>query len=96
MKLVMVVYSGSRPQTVTRLLEAHDVRGWTEFAGAHGVGASGRRESTRAWPGDAAVFFSIVDAAHADELATALEAESVGLPAGERLHAAVMPVERFF
>jgi len=96
MKLVMVVYSGSRPQTVTRLLESHAVRGWTEFGGAHGAGISGRRESSRAWPGDAAVFFSIVEAAHADELATALEAESVGLPDGERLHAAVMPVERFF
>ena len=96
MKLVMVVYSGTRPQTVTRLLESHAVRGWTELGGAHGVGTSGRRESTRAWPGDAAVFFSIVDAARADELTTALEAESIALPAGERLHAAVLPVERFF
>jgi len=92
----MVVYSGSRPQTVTGLLESHGVRGWTEFTGAHGAGTSGRRESTRAWPGDAAVFFSIVDAARADELVTALEAESGTLSAGERLHAAVMPVERFF
>lgn len=96
MKLVMVVYSGSRPQTVTRLLEAHDVRGWTEFAGAHGVGASGRRESTRAWPGDAAVFFSIVAAARAEALADALAAEAGALPVGERLHAAVMPVDSFF
>ena len=96
MKLVMVVYSGNSPHTVTRLLEAHDVHGWTELGGAHGAGASGRREATRAWPGGAAVFFSIVDVTRADHLAEALAAEARTLPAGERLHAAVMPVERFF
>ena len=96
MKLVMVIYSGSRPDTVTALLEAHQAQGWTELHGAHGAGASGRREATRAWPGDAAVFFSIVDVARADHLVEALAAEARTLPAGERLHAAVMPVERFF
>ena len=96
MKLVMVVYSGSRPDTVTALLETHQARGWTELHGAHGAGASGRREANRAWPGDAAVFFSLVEAARADELAAALAGQARALPAGERLHAAVMPVERFF
>ena len=96
MKLVMIVYSGSRPKTVTALLEAHDVRGWTELPRALGAGASGRREQSRAWPGDAAVIFTIVDAARAGELTGALAAAAAELPAGERLHAAVLPIEHFF
>jgi len=96
MKLLMVIYSGERPQLVTSLLEKHQVRGYTELTNAHGTGATGRRADTRAWPGGSAVFFTVIEAALADELVSALEAAAGTLPAGERLHAAVMPVERFF
>ena len=96
MKLLMVVYSGSRPDTVTGLLEAHAVHGWTELPRALGAGATGRREASRAWPGDAAVFFTIVDDARAAPLADALAGAAGTLPAEERLHAAILPVERFF
>lgn len=96
MTMLMVIYSGSHPQVVTTLLEAHAVRGWTELPRALGAGTTGRREATRAWPGDAAVFFTVVDRDRALELIDALEAAAHELPAGERLHAALLPVERFF
>ena len=96
MKLLMIVYSGSQPQGVTALLEAHGVHGWTELPRALGAGASGRREQTRAWPGDAVVLLTIVDAARVDELTTTLAQARDRLPQGERLHAAVLPVEHFF
>jgi hypothetical protein len=39
---------------------------------------------------------SVVAATHSEALAAALEQESEALPAGERLHLAVLPIERFF
>ena len=96
MKLLMVVYSGSRPRTVTGLLESHEVHGWTELPRGLGAGATGRREASRAWPGDAAVFFTIVSDGQATPLADALQHASAALPEDERLHAAIMPVETFF
>jgi len=95
MKMVLVVYSGADPHTVSSVLETHHVHGYTQLAHAHGVGSSGRREGSRAWPGDSAVFFSAVPAEQADALLSALEDVRAALPTGERLHAMVMPVERF-
>jgi len=96
MKLLLIVYSGNDPEIVPVLLDQHQVAGWTELAGVHGAGATGRREGTRAWPGDSALFFTAVDAAKADELANALATAARALPDGDRLHVTVLPVERFF
>jgi len=95
MKLLLIVHSGDDRELVPTLLDHHQVHGWTQMAGVHGAGASGRREGTRAWPGDSALYFTTVEAAKADELADALAAAARDLPAGDRLHAMVMPVEHF-
>ncbi len=96
MKLLLIVHGGDDRELVPALLDRHQVDGWTELPRAHGAGASGRREGTRAWPGDSALYFTTVDAAKADELADALATAARDLPAGDRLHAMVLPVERFF
>lgn len=96
MKLVMIIYSGHDRRLVPALLEEHHAGGWTELAPVHGTGSTGRREGSRAWPGDAEVYFSIVPAERADELSAALRDEAARLAAGERLHAAVLPIETFF
>ena len=49
MKMLMLVYSGASPNRVASLLDAHHAGGWTEFAGVHGAGATGRRAGSRAW-----------------------------------------------
>ena len=95
MKLLLIVHSGDDREIVPALLDHHHVAGWTQVGCVHGAGATGRREGTRAWPGDSALYFTAVEAAKADELADALTAAARDLPAGERLHAMVLPVERF-
>ena len=96
MKMLMVVYSGPSPHRISSLLELHQAGGYTEFRNAHGAGSTGRREGSRTWPGDSTLWFSVASGEQSDELARALRAEQAQLPAGERLHVAVLPAETFF
>lgn len=96
MKMLMVVYSGSAPQRISSLLDRHHAGGYTEFRNAHGAGSTGRRDGSRAWPGDSTLFLSVVPAQQSEELLTSLRAETERLPLGERLHVAVLPTETFF
>lgn len=96
MKLLLIMYSGSDRNLVPDMLDSHNAGGYSELTQVHGAGRTGRREGTRAWPGDASVYFSVVPAARAEALATALRDAAAGLNEGERLHAAVMPIESFF
>ena len=96
MKLLLMLYTGPDPQRVTRVLDEHDVRSFTEIDRVHGRGLTGRVEGTRAWPGENSVLFSVVP----DERAAAVERGLRDLAGdarpGERLHVAVLPVEHFF
>jgi hypothetical protein len=96
MKLLLIIYSGSASRLVPELLEAHDAGGYTRLVPAHGAGETGRREGTRAWPGAAEVYFTVVSSAGVDELTAALRTEAQRLAEGERLHVAVLPTESFF
>jgi hypothetical protein len=78
------------------LLDSHHAGGYTEFRNAHGAGESGRREGSRAWPGESTMFFSVVPEDRSIELVDTLRSEGASLPAGERLHVAVLPTETFF
>jgi len=81
---------------VPALLDRHHAGGWTQLPQAHGAGSTGRREGTRAWPGNASLFFSVMPAERLEGLLTALRDAAAALGGGERLHAAVMPLETFF
>lgn len=94
--MLVVVYSGAAPRRISSLLDEHHAGGYTEFAGVHGAGESGRREGNRAWPGESTLFVSIVPAATAGTLVDTLHDAAGALPAGERLHVAVLPTETFF
>jgi hypothetical protein len=96
MKMLVVVYSGASPQRVTSLLDRHHAGGYTEFRNAHGAGGTGRRDGSRAWPGESTLLVSVVPVDAADLLVETLRAESQQLPPGERLHLAVLPTETFF
>jgi hypothetical protein len=96
MKMLIVVYSGPNPHRISSLLDSHHAGGYTEFRNAHGAGSTGRREGSRAWPGESTLFFSVVPSDQSAELVETLREEAPGLPAGERLHVAVLPTETFF
>ncbi len=97
MRMLLIMYGGPSPQRLTSLLEQHHVRGYTELEHAKGAGASGRREGSRAWPGDSTLFFTIVPDERVAELQEALREEAAHLEAEDaRLHTAVIPVENFF
>jgi len=95
MKLLLIIYSGSNSRLVPQLLEMHQAGGYTRLEPAHGAGETGRREGTRAWPGRAEVYFSIVPAERVPQLTDAIRDEAGTLAEGERLHLAVLPTETF-
>lgn len=95
MKLLLVIYSGSDRQLVPSVFDRYHAGGYTEFDHAHGAGSTGKREGTRAWPGDASIYFSIVPAAHVAAMKTEFETAGSRLQDGERLHVAVLPIETF-
>ncbi len=96
MKMLMLIYSGDDPQRISSLLDGHSAGGYTEFRDIHGAGSTGRREGSRAWPGVSVLFLSIVPDETADDLVALLRHDAGQLPAGERLHVAVLPTETFF
>ena len=96
MKMLMLVYSGPTPQRISSLLDRHHAGGYTEFRNAHGAGSTGRREGSRAWPGESTLWVSVLPEAQSAELVGTLRAETAQLGPGERLHVAVLPTETFF
>lgn len=96
MKLLLLIYSGPTPHRIAALLEAHDAPGYTEFVNARGAGATGRIEGTRAWPGTATVYFTVVPDERVAELRSAIQSYRAAAVEGEHLHVAVMPTEDYF
>ena len=96
MKMLMVVNRGANPQRISSMLDAHHAGGYTEFRNAHGVGSTGKRDGSRAWPGESTLRVSVVPEPTSDELVASLRGETSRLPTGERLHVAVLPTETFF
>lgn len=97
MRLLLVTYGGPRRDLVPDLLDRHAVEGWTLLSDeAHGAGRSGRREGSRAWPGETLVFFTIVSDEAVAPLVDALRGQASSATPGERLHVAEMPVTSFF
>lgn len=93
--MLVIIYSGPEPDRVTAVLDAHPVGGYTEFGEVHGVGATGRRGGSRAWPGKNTLFMSVMDEDCVATVVPALREAGEGLPEGQRLHVAVLPVEAF-
>jgi hypothetical protein len=80
---------------VSELLDRNGITSYTWYAPAHGSGRSGKHEGNRAFPGEETVYFTMVPDEVAREVLPMLVAWQQEAPEGERLHAAVMPVEQF-
>jgi hypothetical protein len=77
MKLVMMVVDENYQDDVERILETHEVTGYTELPQVLGKGVSGRRLGSRAYPGSSTLYFTVVGA----EASKALYADLVDLDA---------------
>lgn len=94
MKLVLLLHAGPAGDRLHRVAEALGLAAHTDLGVVHGAGMSGRHEGSRAFPGDGHAMFAVVDDGRADGLLTDLERVRADLPAGERLHAFILPVEQ--
>jgi hypothetical protein len=94
--MLMLVYSGRDPHRIPSLLDRHGAGGYTEFRNTYGAGSTGRREGSRAWPGESTLYVSVVPEPQSEALVATLRDESGRLEPGERLHVAVLPTETFF
>ena len=95
MKTLLIVYSGPDSRVVEHLLDEHYAGGYTAVGPAHGTGRTGRREGTRAWPGESTVFMSVVPSERVEALTAALVAARASLAPSDRLHVVVLPTDTF-
>ena len=95
MKTLFIIYSGPHVHAVERLLDEHDAGGYTAVGPVRGAGRTGRREGTRAWPGESTVFMCVVPKERVESLTGALVAARATLAPSERLHVAVLPTDTF-
>ncbi|HEY5491217.1 MAG TPA: hypothetical protein VIK25_08480 [Gemmatimonadaceae bacterium] len=95
MRMFWLVYAGPRPAHIAESLLSLGAPGYTEWPHAHGAGAHGRMDGTRAWPGEETVITAVVPVERTAQVADGLDALQAQLIAGEHLHYAVLPVERF-
>ena len=57
----MIVVDSSHKTDVEKILEDHDVPGFTELPNVLGKGQTGRKAGSRAFPGSSTLYFTAVD-----------------------------------
>jgi len=91
MKLLMMIVDESKKEELEVLLARAGVQGYTELPSAVGVGTSGRRLGSGAFPKTSAVVFSLVGAEAATVLARQLKEYCA--ECGEKLRMVAWDVE---
>lgn len=91
MRMLMIVVDDGKKEELEVLLRRSGVTGWTEIPGAHGMGTTGPKLGSAAFPKTSAVLFTIL----ADEKARTLAAElkTYCAECGERLRIVSWAVE---
>lgn len=92
MKLLMLIVDEDRKEELEVFLQRAGVAGYTELPGALGIGATGQRLGSRAFPKTSAVIFTVVEPAMVDSLVR--QAREYCADCGERLKAFVWNVEQ--
>lgn len=91
MKLVMIVIDEDKKEELEVFLERTGVRGYTEIPHAAGLGLSGPRMGSRAFPKTSAVVFSILEPEGLDRLRRGVD--DFCASCGERLRIVAWEVE---
>jgi hypothetical protein len=91
-KLLLILCSSGETGEIRKLLQAHEVEGFTEISGVLGAGVTGLHLGTRAFPGSASMIFSATSAEKCDELIPELRGLSSSCCPGEGLKVYVLDV----
>ncbi len=91
MRMLMIVVDDGKKEELEVLLRKAGVGGWTEIAGASGMGTTGPRLGSAAYPKTSAVLFTILEDAKARALVEEIRAYCAECV--ERLKIASWPVE---
>jgi hypothetical protein len=92
MKLLMLIVDEARKEELEVFLHRAGVTGHTEIPGAFGVGSTGQRLGSRAYPKTSAVIFTIVEPEVVSRLVQQIREYCEDC--GERLKAIVWDVEQ--
>ncbi len=94
MKMLLILCAGAGLDEVRRVIDAHEVHGYTEIPEVHGAGTSGRHMGTRAWPGTSSLIMAALEDRKVDALAAALRDLAGRCAPEEGLRVFVLPVEK--
>ena len=61
MKLLMIVVDANHHEDVEKILDKHQVPGFSELPNVLGKGQTGRKLGSRAFPGSSTLYFTAVD-----------------------------------
>ena len=92
MKLLMLIVDDDRKEELEVFLQRAGVVGYTELPGARGLGSTGQRLGSRAYPKTSAVIFTIVEPEMVESLVH--QVHEYCADCGERLKAIVWNVEQ--
>lgn len=93
MKMIMIVCPEKRREDIRSLIDKLDVHAYTELDDVTGVGETGKRLGTHAWPEKSVIVFTVVPDEEKVAFINALKKCEKSLFPGEGMRAFVMPVE---
>jgi hypothetical protein len=94
MKLLMIMVDSNHQEDVERILDAHDVPGYTELPNVLGKGVSGRKLGSRAFPGSNTLYFTVIGADTCKTLCAELHALDARCGPEEGLTAFILDAEK--
>lgn len=94
MKLLMIMVDSNHQEDVGRILDAHNVQGYTELPNVLGKGVSGRKFGNRAFPGSNTLYFTVVDGTICKTLCAELQALDEKSGPEEGLTAFILDAEK--
>jgi uncharacterized protein YaaQ len=75
MQMLMIVVESSHKEKLEAALTEHRVLSYTEIPTVHGVGKSGMRLGSRAFPETSSIIFTVVEKEKVEELLAAIDGE---------------------
>lgn len=94
MKMLMVLCSSASLEDAQKVIDEHEVEGYTTILDVQGSGVTGKHLGSRAWPGTSSLIFAVLEDAKVERLLSALEELARGCSPGEGLRMFVLPVEQ--